>query len=234
MNEFWETELEPGYYDKILSKGIKSGKGIQANWHNITLLNVQKYITKNCVHLDYACGPGTLIGKYSEANSLGVDIAQSQIEYAINKYGEKGNFLTKDNFSFNNYENYFDIVTVLGLFEFLNDREIKQFLDTAYLSLKKGGKLIITTPNFNSIIYPVAERLGLVNWSGEHKNKFNKKKLEHLLEKSDFKNISIRKILNFGMLTSFISVKIGILLENFFKKILFESQGFVIFAELEK
>jgi 2-polyprenyl-3-methyl-5-hydroxy-6-metoxy-1,4-benzoquinol methylase len=234
MNEFWETELEPGYYDKILSKGIKSGKGIQANWHNITLLNVQKYITKNCVHLDYACGPGTLIGKYSEANSLGVDIAQSQIEYAINKYGEKGNFLTKENFSFNNYENYFDIVTVLGLFEFLNDREIKQFLDTAYLSLKKGGKLIITTPNFNSIIYPVAERLGLVNWSGEHKNKFNKKKLEHLLEKSDFKNISIRKILNFGMLTSFISVKIGILLENFFKKILFESQGFVIFAELEK
>lgn len=234
MNEFWETELEPGYYDKILSKGIKSGKGIQANWHNITLLNVQKYITKNCVHLDYACGPGTLIGKYSEANSLGVDIAQSQIEYAIHKYGEKGNFLTKENFSFNNYENYFDIVTVLGLFEFLNDREIKQFLDTAYLSLKKGGKLIITTPNFNSIIYPVAERLGLVNWSGEHKNKFNKKKLEHLLEKSDFKNISIRKILNFGMLTSFISVKIGILLENFFKKILFESQGFVIFAELEK
>lgn len=234
MNEFWETELEPGYYDKILSKGIKSGKGIQANWHNITLLNVQKYITKNCVHLDYACGPGTLIGKYSEANSLGVDIAQSQIEYAINKYGEKGNFLTKENFSFNNYENYFDIVTVLGLFEFLNDREIKQFLDTAFLSLKKGGKLIITTPNFNSIIYPVAERLGLVNWSGEHKNKFNKKKLEHLLEKSDFKNISIRKILNFGMLTSFISVKIGILLENFFKKILFESQGFVIFAELEK
>ena len=234
MNEFWETELEPGYYDKILSKGIKSGKGIQANWHNITLLNVQKYITKNCVHLDYACGPGTLIGKYSEANSLGVDIAQSQIEYAINKYGEKGNFLTKENFSFNNYENYFDIVTVLGLFEFLNDREIKQFLDTAFLSLKKGGKLIITTPNFNSIIYPVAERLGLVNWSGEHKNKFNKKKLEHLLEKSDFKNISIRKILNFGMLTSFISVKIGILLENFCKKILFESQGFVIFAELEK
>ena len=163
-----------------------------------------------------------------------MDIAQSQIEYAINKYGEKGNFLTKENFSFNNYENYFDIVTVLGLFEFLNDREIKQFLDTAFLSLKKGGKLIITTPNFNSIIYPVAERLGLVNWSGEHKNKFNKKKLEHLLEKSDFKNISIRKILNFGMLTSFISVKIGILLENFFKKILFESQGFVIFAELEK
>ena len=234
MSKFWENELEPGYYDKILSKGIESGKGIQANWHNITLLNVQKYITKNCVHLDYACGPGTLIGKYSEANSLGVDLAESQIKYAVNKYGDKGNFLTKENFIFNNYENYFDIVTVLGLIEFLNDREIEQFLDNAYLSLKKGGKLIVTTPNFNSIIYPIAERLGIVNWGGEHKNKFNKKKLERLLQKSDFKKFSITKILNFGMLSSLISIKIGILLEGFFKKILLESQGFVIFAELEK
>jgi hypothetical protein len=36
------------------------------------------------------------------------------------------------------------------------------------------------------------------------------------------------------MLSSLISLKIGILLEGFFKKILLESQGFVIFAELEK
>jgi len=234
MSEFWEKDLEPGYYDKILSKGIESRKGIQANWHNITLLNTQKYITKDSKHLDYACGPGTLIGKYSEADSIGVDIAEAQIEYAINKYGEKGLFLTKNNFSFRNYENYFDIITVLGLVEFLNDREIKQLLDSAYLSLKKGGKLIITTPNFNSIIYPVSESLGLVNWSGEFKNKFNKKKLKRLLAKSDFQKISIKKILNFGMLSSFISIKIGILLENFFQNIFLNSQGFVIFAELEK
>jgi SAM-dependent methyltransferase len=234
MSKFWENELEPGYYDKILSKGIKSGKGIQANWHNITLLSVQKYVTKGCVHLDYACGPGTFIGKYSEADSLGVDIATSQIKYATNKYGEKGNFLNKENFRFNNYKNYFDIITVLGLIEFLNDREIKQFLDEAHLSLKKGGKLIITTPNFNSIIFPLAERLGLVNWRGEHKNKFNIKKIEHLLGKSDFKKVTTRKILNFGMLSSFMSIKIGILLENFFKRIFMESQGFVILAELEK
>ena len=234
MNEFWENELEPGYYDYILSNGLESGKGIQANWHNITLLNAQEHITKDSVHLDYACGPGTLIGKYSKANSLGVDIAKSQIEYAIEKYGEKGNFVTNESFNFNNYEDYFDIITVLGLVEFLNDNEIEQLIDKAFVSLKKGGKLIITTPNFNSIIYPVAERLGIVNWGGEHKNKFNKKKLEHLLRKSNFKKLSIKKILNFGMLSSFISIKIGILLEKFLKKIFLESQGFVIFAELEK
>jgi SAM-dependent methyltransferase len=234
MSEFWENGLEPGYYDKILSKGIQSGKGVQANWHNITLLNAQKYITKDSVHLDYACGPGTLIGKYSKANSLGVDIATSQVKYATNKYGGEGTFVTKENFSFNNYENHFDIITVLGLIEFLNDKEIKQLLDEAHISLKKGGKLIITTPNFNSIIYPLAEKMGKVNWGGEHKNKFNKKKLGYLLKKSNFRKFTIRKILNFGMLSSFISIEIGIFLEHFFKKVFFGSQGFVLFVELEK
>ena len=234
MSEFWENELEPGYYDKVLSKGMKSGRGIQANWHNITLLNAQKHINKNSLHLDYACGPGTLIGKYSKGDSLGVDIATSQIKYAVDKYGEKGNFMAKEKFNFNNYEDYFDIITVLGLIEFLNERDIKKLIDNAYMSLKKGGKLIITTPNFNSMIYPVAERLGIVNWGGEHKNKFNKKKLKNLLGESDFKILTISKILNLGMLSSFISIKIGILLESFFKKILLESQGFIIIAELEK
>lgn len=82
MSDFWESSLEPGYYDIVLHDGIKRGKGIQTNWHRETLLHCQKYIEKTYKHLDYACGPGTLIGKFSQADSIGVDLAEKQIDYA--------------------------------------------------------------------------------------------------------------------------------------------------------
>ena len=41
MNNFWESELEAGYYDKVLEEGSQKNKGIQANWHNITQLYVE-------------------------------------------------------------------------------------------------------------------------------------------------------------------------------------------------
>ena len=234
MNNFWEKQIEAGYYDILLSDGIESGKGIQANWHNITLLNTQKFLQNGVLHLDYACGPGTLIGKFSNAESIGVDIAEVQIDYAKNKYSNKGLFLTNKNFSFDNYRNYFDVITILGLIEFLSDEEIESLLKEVYQSLKSDGKLIITTPNFNSLIYPLAEKLQIVNWGGEHKNKFNKKKVRLLLKNSLFKKYKIKKIINFGIFLSFISLRLGINFEKFFEKLFFNSQGFVIFIELEK
>ena len=162
MNIFWESELEAGYYDKVLEEGLKKNKGIQANWHNITQLYVRKYIKNDSNHLDYACGPGTLIGKYTQANSLGVDIAKLQIEYAIQKYGEHGTFLTTRQFEFGKYNNYFDVVTILGLIEFLSVSEIKGLLTKINTILKPGGKLILTTPNFRSLIFPLSDKLGLL------------------------------------------------------------------------
>jgi 2-polyprenyl-3-methyl-5-hydroxy-6-metoxy-1,4-benzoquinol methylase len=234
MNKFWERDLDPGYYDKVLKAGLISGKGIQTNWHNITLLNVKQYIENNMKHLDYACGPGTLIGKYSHADSIGVDIAEQQIEYAKSQYEDKGLFVNTKNFSFDNYEEYFDVVTVLGLIEFLSDSEIIELVKKIYKSLKPGGELILTTPNFNSLIYPLSEILGIVNWSGEHKNKFNKKKIKKVFGNSPFEIVGIKKILNIGMLFSIFSIKIGIFIEKIFGRIILNSQGFVFIVQLKK
>ena len=52
MNNFWEKQIEAGYYDILLSDGIESGKGIQANWHNITLLNTQKFLDNGVLSLN--------------------------------------------------------------------------------------------------------------------------------------------------------------------------------------
>lgn len=234
MNNFWESELEAGYYDKVLEEGLKKNKGIQANWHNITQLYVRKYIKNDSNHLDYACGPGTLIGKYTQANSLGVDIAKLQIDYAIQKYGEHGTFLTTKQFEFGKYNNYFDVVTILGLIEFLSVSEIKGLLTKINTILKPGGKLILTTPNFKSLIFPLSDKLGLVNWSGEHKTKLDAKSAVNLLNYKDFKIIQINKILNIGILVSFINIKFGTFVEKIIQKLTRGSFGFVLIIELEK
>ena len=55
--------------------------------HNFHQLDeVKTFCKENNVHLDYACGPGTFIGKYVKKNSLGIDLSKDQIEYASDKY----------------------------------------------------------------------------------------------------------------------------------------------------
>ena len=234
MNNFWETDLKAGYYDKVLNDGLKKKKGIQANWHNITQLYIKNYIKSNFNHLDYACGPGTLIGKYTQANSIGVDIAQLQIDYANQKYGKNGTFQTTEDSEFDKYNNYFDVVTVLGLIEFLSLTEINQVLSKISSVLKPGGKLILTTPNFRSLIFPLSEKLGIVNWNGEHKTKLNAKSALKIFGVNEFELIQIKKIVNFGMLASFISIKLGILIESIIQKLTRGSIGFVLIIELKK
>ena len=72
----------------------------------------------------------------------------------------------------------FDVITILGLIEFLSDEEIESLLKEVYQSLKSDGKLIITTPNFNSLIYPLAEKLKIVNWAANIKTNLIKKRLD--------------------------------------------------------
>ena len=234
MNNFWETDLTAGYYDKVLEDGLKKKKGIQANWHNITQLYIKKHIKNHFNHLDYACGPGTFIGKYTQANSIGVDIAQLQIDYANQKYGKYGTFQTTKDFEFDDYNNYFDVVTILGLIEFLPISEINQVLSKISSVLKPGGKLILTTPNFRSPVFPLSQKLGIVNWSGEHKTKLNAKTALTVFEVNEFDLIQIRKIVNFGMLASFISIKLGIFIESIIHKLTKGSFGFVLIIELKK
>ena len=44
MNDFWENQVDPGYYDEVLLNGLKKKSGIQSNWHNLTFLKMAKKI----------------------------------------------------------------------------------------------------------------------------------------------------------------------------------------------
>ena len=125
---FWENNFEKGYYDKLITTGLKNGSNFQSNWHNCTYLNIKKYINPHDNHLDYACGSGTFIGRYLYGNSVGVDIAATQINYARENFGKNNSFYSLNEFKKLN-SSKFDIVTILGLIEFLNDDQVNQLLE---------------------------------------------------------------------------------------------------------
>ena len=113
-NNFWEESVPIGYYD-LSHNEVKSKSKVHSNWHHISYTKVSEYLKENVDHLDYACGPGTLIGLYSHSNSTGYDIAKLQIEYANSKYkNHKSEFTYYEDKVFNKT---YDVITIMGLFE---------------------------------------------------------------------------------------------------------------------
>ena len=237
MNNFWEEQLSPGYYDNIVTTGVKNKRGIQACWHILTYKKVAKYINDSSNHLDYACGPGTLIGQFTNANSIGVDLSSNQINYAIEKYGTKGNFITIDNYDLSKQINKFEIVTILGLFEYLDDNDILILLDKIYDSLKEGGKLIVTTPNYGGSMYFIDKALNLfgpVNYNLQNINKFSSKRLVNLIDKSKFSSFKISKFNNIFLFLSFLNLELGQIYEKYFARLTKNKFGLLLFLDLTK
>tara|TARA_A100001011_G_scaffold42455_1_gene40082 strand:+ start:2871 stop:3578 length:708 start_codon:yes stop_codon:yes gene_type:complete len=235
MNEFWENNLPVGYYDKVLTSGLVKNKGIQANWHNLTFSKVRQYIEKDDLHLDYACGPGTFIGNYKLNNSIGVDISLNQINFANQKYHEKGDFFTLDDISFNSKK--FDSITVIGLLEFLNEKDSIDILNYLYSILKTNGKLILTTPNYSVFMYIleiILNIFGPINYKNQHINRLNRKKLNNIIKQTNFEKIKIMKIVNFSVFLSFINISFANKLEKIVEKIFQNKFGFIFLGILKK
>lgn len=234
MNEFWTEELEPGYYDLKFTKGLNSKRGVQSFWHLRTFKKMVEYLRPDINHLDYACGPGTFIGIYSFGNSLGVDISEKQLDYAKLNYGDNGKFDTLENFL--NYEkkDSYDLITIMGLLEFISDEEILRLNEQLLKMLKKGGKLVYTTPNFRGLMFFLEIALnffGQVNYSGEHVNKFSRKKLKNLFDNST-KSYKIKNFINISLFFSIFSHTVALKVENIVDKLFRSRFGSLMLIEI--
>ena len=237
MKNFWENKIPFGYYDLIVRQGLKDNRGIQACWHNLTYIKVSQLILGSEEHLDYACGPGTLIGKYTKSNSLGVDISSNQINYAIENYSDKGQYKTLENFNLKNNINKFDAITVIGLFEYLNDNEILDLLNDLNKILNDKGKLIITTPNYGGSMYLIDKILnsfGPVDYGEENINKFSKRRIYKLIDELKVWNISISMFNNIFLFFALVNLNFAVKINNFFEKLTKNKIGFLLLIELSK
>jgi cyclopropane fatty-acyl-phospholipid synthase-like methyltransferase len=97
---------------------------------------------RQCTLLDVGCGPGTLMRLVpSNIKYFGIDIA---IHTTAPNFLEAD--ITHEPIAFNGKR--FDLVTALGLFEYVDDSQSRKFADIAGL-LQKDGKFVVTYTNFD-------------------------------------------------------------------------------------
>lgn len=237
--EFWKTKLPIGFYDNLYTEGINKNRGLQHTWHHLSFLKVLKYISTDSIHLDYACGPGTLIGNYLNCKSMGYDIAEKQIEFAIKKYSKENKTFTSNKDDINIKDN-FNIITVMGLIEVLSKEEFIEELIFLLNLLKSNGKIVFITPNYGGLMYLIEKISNLfnqVNYREVKTSYYTKRKIESiLLEISNNQaiNFKVNKILNIGVLFSIFNKKLAIRIENFIERIFVNKFGFLLEVEVEK
>lgn len=234
FNEMFWNDLQPGHYDISFHKG-KLDNSIKFVWHYLTFIKQQKFLTSKDNHLDYACGPGTLIGLFSESLSFGYDPSISQIKYANSKYNDK-NKKFSSNYEDIYIQNKFNVVTINALFEILSIEEIKQLLIELRDSFDDNCKLIITTPNYGGffrIIEYLSTVFKIIDYKDVNKSRFNKDSIREVFKEDIYKVVSVKKILNVGVLFAPFSARFAIKLEKFIEKIFNNKFGFLIMAEVE-
>jgi 2-polyprenyl-3-methyl-5-hydroxy-6-metoxy-1,4-benzoquinol methylase len=181
------NDIPLGFYDEIAHRR----KGIRSFWHNHKFKRViDNFENDKKSILDIGCFSGTFLSMIPQEvfqEQLGVDILKEQIDFAQKNYGKSFR-------SFKHLENledlslikdeHFDYVSVIEVIEHLTSEEILSLINMAYQKLKKGGKLIITTPNYTSF-WPVLEfvlnKVSDVKYEEQHISKFNYFKVEEKL-----------------------------------------------------
>ena len=104
--------------------------------------------------MDYACGPGTQIGLFSNSISLGYDASEEQVKYAIKKYKSNEKQFTYDYSKIKNFGS-FDIITINGLIEYLPNSEILDLIKELKHISNNGATILITTPNYSLFFYAI-------------------------------------------------------------------------------
>lgn len=134
-----------------------------------------KYINSNSRVLDMASGVGygtEMLGRKSKS-TFGLDIDKESLVYAQQQFGSSASFVLGDALNTPFKDNYFDVIVAFEMIEHLHKPKV--FLNEVHRILKKGGLLIISTPN--SLVHSPTGKL----MSVYHTKEYNYQELSQLL-----------------------------------------------------
>lgn len=172
----YET-IEPGYYDKVFTSS-----GPQGQWHRDKFQTV----VNRCLSrdfdsiLDVGCSSGTFLrvleNKYKGCRLVGLDYSKKQIEKARHDSSSNINFIASDASDFfMECDEKFQLITMIEIIEHFDRAYIEKILRCAFECLEIGGRLIITTPNYQSA-WPFLEllvnRFSPLSYGEQHVTKF--------------------------------------------------------------
>jgi len=98
--------------------------------------------------LDIGCGSAELFPYLPDSiEYYGIDLSQKYIDYAKNKFGEKGTFICGDiNEKTFELKHKFDLVIGYGLLHHLDDNEVIRLFKTVTSILKPNGRVVTFDP----------------------------------------------------------------------------------------
>ena len=133
--------------------------------------------------LDFGCGNGTFLDKMIEGNweAYGLDVDPKAIDHCRSK-GINANVGDID--SQNYPDNFFDVITINHVIEHVH--EVDVLLKSCYKVLKKGGKLVIATPNTESWQHNIYKEHWLQLDPPRHLHIFNINNLEEVVKRNEF------------------------------------------------
>ncbi|HAH20839.1 MAG: hypothetical protein A2Y00_03095 [Omnitrophica WOR_2 bacterium GWF2_43_52] len=179
--------------EKYLSTGFKElNTGDYDRWIESYDLNYQDLIgssdTQNI--LDIGCGMGHFLyylKKRGYKNFLGVDIGREQIEHCRVKV--TNNVKRVENiFGFlNERKNSYDLIVLNDVLEHFNRDDTINLLQQIVCSLKKGGRLLIKTPNMGSLFACASLSIDFTHQIG-----FSEISLPQVLRAVGFSSIGVR------------------------------------------
>ena len=178
-----------GYYDKI----YRRQKGVRSFWHWLKFETVVNKLKKGHTVLDVGCFSGTFLGILDPSEfprQHGVDILHDQIHYANKVYGNQNRKFTCIS-SLKDLENctefVADQITLIEVIEHLNNNEINTLFEQLVKLLPKGGRVVLTTPNYSSFWFVqevMVDYFSGLNYTEQHLTKFSffnfKRKIKQL------------------------------------------------------
>jgi 2-polyprenyl-3-methyl-5-hydroxy-6-metoxy-1,4-benzoquinol methylase len=145
------TEAESAYIETQLQANAQRFR------HQVGVLG-KHLALEHAKVLDIGCGGGLFLSllKGEGAQTVGIELSDSRARYAATKHGlEIQKRPIESDFWQNGYKDYFDAVTLWDVIEHVNYPF--QTLQSAAYVLKKGGLLLIDTPDRDSFYHQVGE-----------------------------------------------------------------------------
>jgi 2-polyprenyl-3-methyl-5-hydroxy-6-metoxy-1,4-benzoquinol methylase len=186
------SKIPVHYYDQV----FYAGPSVQRAWHVQKFDRVRDYLPKKQGQsiLDIGCFSGTFLSTLDShvfSTQIGMDILESQIKYAQENYGTnyRDFYLLPDISSLQNSlpasQRKLDCLTSIEVIEHLPEEVIRNLFEQSALILMKGGKFVITTPNYLSA-WPLIEILlnyfSPTSYAEQHITKFTWLNLERKLK----------------------------------------------------
>lgn len=152
--------------------------------------NYKKYLPEDISAriLDAGCGLGHFlyfVTQLGYTHVTGVDLSEELVAFCKSQHfdvrvAEISTFLTE-------HPDTFDLIVCNDVFEHLRKHEVFPLLDAIYLALKKGGRIIVNTPNMNNPITGLPGRY----IAFDHEVGFTESSLRQVLLLTQFQDIRI-------------------------------------------